>query len=1007
MEEWGCLKPDLPRKNANGKSVKYEHPPGQAARAFFLRISFKISLRIARQYGLETEYWKRFPHFQSLGKGFEISRKALKCKRPRPLKLKLQTHRKHLRRFEDKGFWAWVLENNLPIVLTEGSKKAGSLLSAGYAAVGLPGIWNGRRVIGSIATLIPELQLFATEGRLIYFCFDHDTKPKTIAAVNSAIAKTGKLFVDAGCNVHVISWSAPEKGVDDFIIANGQAAFDEVYSKALPLQQWQWTKRQERSLTHSPSVVLNVPDLSIIGLQVPDSGIVAIKSGKGSGKTKLIAQITDENPHLVSLTHRTFLGRSLAERLKYTWRTDCDKGLGYYLDSHGRQTWRIGSCVESLLSINPEKFVECDLVIDEVTQVLRNLLTSGTCNKDGMRPALLARLHWLIKVAKRIIIADADLDNFTLNYIRALRGDDAPVYLIRNDYKSTGYPCTILDSPDHGAIMNYAVSAVQAGKRLLISTDSKGASEIVSELVVAGVKLERILVINGDTSEQAIQREYVSQINKRVSNYDVLIATNSLGTGVSIEQPWFDEVIGIYYGVLGDGDIAQAQARVRAPIRRTMWIAKRGKNFNRVSKSEYPSVVKQTLKTRWEGEVALIRSSLNPDLVPFVDAPIDWDGCPHKQLWAQAAADTNFAMWNLRDCVIARLKHEGNQVQVISSETTKDFKTLVKEIKQQIKLNHYNEVATATILSPEEREPLQARECHSTEERLNLEKTAIAEFACTDEVSPELVEAYPKLAAAFPRYEDLRYNLAIARDERAIARQVKWGQGLFIPDLPTREQERIIRERLGLIEWIDRLLAGETFTNEDLEPLGKLVRNYYRQVNEVLKLGFSPDCKQWSNVRIFNKLVKQLGIPTVTKRLGKEKVATTSLDLERWKLVERILERREAQRQLLNQQKEFVTSPMVVEEMKQVRGDNGSYINKQVSMSPQSNVTPMQIETERAFTQEEIQDGANLLMMADTPELVIAVFDVLRKFSPWAKQAVWARLPRDKRAELWHLTATG
>jgi hypothetical protein len=159
--------------------------------------------------------------------------------------------------------------------------------------------------------------------------------------------------------------------------------------------------------------------------------------------------------------------------------------------------------------------------------------------------------------------------------------------------------------------------------------------------------------------------------------------------------------------------------------------------------------------------------------------------------------------------------------------------------------------------------------------------------------------------------------------------------------------------------------------------------------------------------------------------------------LERWKLVERILERREAKRQLLNQQKEFVTSLMVVEKMKQVRGDNGSYINKQVSMSPQSNVTPvqchphperndngsyinkqvsmspqpnvtlMQIETERPFTQEEIQDGANLLMMADTPELVIAVFDVLRKFSQRAKQAVWALLPRDKRAELWHLTATG
>ncbi|MBD1943950.1 DUF3854 domain-containing protein, partial [Coleofasciculus sp. FACHB-712] len=386
MEEWGCLKPDLPRKNAKGKLVKYEHPPGQATRAFFLRISFKISLRIARQYGLETEYWKRFPHFQSPAKGFESSRKALKCKRPRPLKLKLQTHQKQLRRSEDKGFWAWVLKNNLPIVLTEGVKKAGSLLSAGYAAVGLPGIWNGRRVIGSIATLIPELQLFATEGRLIYFCFDHDTKPKTVAAVNSAIAKTGKLFANAGCNVLVIKWSALQKGVDDFIVANGQAAFDEVYSNALPLPEWEWTKRQERSLTYIADEVLNAPDLSIIGLQVPDSGIIAIVSPKGSGKTKLISQITAQSKSLLSLTHRIFLGRSLAGRLRYTWRTDADKGGGYYLTSDGQPTCRLGSCVESLFAIDLEKFAGCDLVIDEVCQVLRNLLTSKTCNKDGMRP---------------------------------------------------------------------------------------------------------------------------------------------------------------------------------------------------------------------------------------------------------------------------------------------------------------------------------------------------------------------------------------------------------------------------------------------------------------------------------------------------------------------------------------------------------------------------------------------------------------------------------------------
>jgi hypothetical protein len=978
--EWGCFKPNSPRRSGEGKTIKYEHSPGEATRAFFLSVGQHIWQRIAEHYHVALP-----EQIITTSNG------------------------------EAVGFWAWVIQNNLPIVITEGAKKAASLLTAGYAAIALPGIWNGRRVLSdSTAVLIPELKLFATQGRLIYFCFDRDTKPKTIAAVNSAIAKTGKLLVDAGCTVRVITWNLPyqEKGVDDFIFMNGTAAFDEVYKSALSLQQWQWTKRQERSLTYTADVVLNVSDLDTIDLQLPESGIVAIRSAKGTGKTKLISQVIAQSERLLSLTHRIFLGRSLSERLGYTWRTDADTGAGYFLTPNGQPTERIGSCVESLLAIDPQKFAGCDLVIDEVCQVLRNLLTSNTCNRDGMRPALLARLRWLIKIAKRIIIADADLDNFTLNFIQALRGEDGGICLVRNDYQSAGYSCNIYDSPNHGAIVEYAVSCALAHKKIFIATDSKAASEVVAEEMVAqGVKSDRILVVNGDTSGEKQQREYISQINSRVDDYDVVIATGSMSTGVSIEIQWFDEVIGIFYGVVPDSDIAQALARVRDPIPRSVWVANQGKNFSKVSKSEYPFIVKRALKTQWSREVALIRSSLNPDLVPFVDAPIDWDNCPYKQLWAQTVACNNFSMWNLRDCLIARLKHEGNQVRIVRSSADLNFKTQIKETRQQLDTAHHLAVAAASILPTEQKERLESKEGLSVKERLDLEKTAIAEFACTDKVTPELVAVYPDLVTAIPRYEDLRYNLAVERDSKAIARQVKWKQGLFVPDIPVREQERFLRERLGLLQWIDRLQLGQTLSNEDLEPLGQLVRNYCRQVNEVLRLGFSPDSGKWSNVRIFNKLVKQLGVPTKTERTGKAKVTTTALDLEQWELVQGILERREVKRQLL-QEKELPQSP-VATEMKQHQGDIVSYIYKQVSMSPQTNVTPDQchprpeVEAERTFTQEEIQDGASLLMMADTLELTLAVFNILRGFGQRAIQAIWNLIPRDKRAELWRLAGGG
>lgn len=43
------------------------------------------------------------------------------------------------------------------------------------------------------------------------------------------------------------------------------------------------------------------------------------------------------------------------------------------------------------------------LVIDEVVQVLRHLLTSSTCRKDGKLPALLTRLRQLVQIARRVI----------------------------------------------------------------------------------------------------------------------------------------------------------------------------------------------------------------------------------------------------------------------------------------------------------------------------------------------------------------------------------------------------------------------------------------------------------------------------------------------------------------------------------------------------------------------------------------------------------------------------
>jgi hypothetical protein len=212
--EWGCFKPNQPRQNQKDKPIKYEHPPKTDTDIFALRVSDRITDNIARRYGIKRYHSS--------------------------LALRLADRHKPL------TFWEWILKHpEIPLIITEGAKKAGAILTAGYVAIALPGIFNGYRQpkdefgnVTALPTLIPQLEVLAAGGREFYFAFDRDTKPKTIANVKTAIAKTGQLLTRLKCPVKVISWSHPEKGVDDLIAAHGVDAFNSALNAAKSLDNW-------------------------------------------------------------------------------------------------------------------------------------------------------------------------------------------------------------------------------------------------------------------------------------------------------------------------------------------------------------------------------------------------------------------------------------------------------------------------------------------------------------------------------------------------------------------------------------------------------------------------------------------------------------------------------------------------------------------------------------------------------------------------------------------------
>ncbi len=136
----------------------------------------------------------------------------------------------------DLGFWRWVKDHpELPISLTEGIKKAAVMLSNGFIAITITGVWNGQ--LGKGKELIKSLDIFAVQGREFYFVFDSDIVDKE--GVRNALTVTGRLIRKKKSSVRVATWD-PDlgKGVDDVIVGFGIGEFEEIMNESASFNEW-------------------------------------------------------------------------------------------------------------------------------------------------------------------------------------------------------------------------------------------------------------------------------------------------------------------------------------------------------------------------------------------------------------------------------------------------------------------------------------------------------------------------------------------------------------------------------------------------------------------------------------------------------------------------------------------------------------------------------------------------------------------------------------------------
>lgn len=141
-----------------------------------------------------------------------------------------------------EGYWQDTRDDkSKPIIITEGAKKAGAGLSINLATISVPGVSTCRKN----GRLHRWLEAFAGFGRTFYLCFDADILDKH--PVQLSLIAIARELASTGSKVMVIELPSIElKGMDDFIAANGEAAFKQLMEDALTIEEWRKNWEEKR-----------------------------------------------------------------------------------------------------------------------------------------------------------------------------------------------------------------------------------------------------------------------------------------------------------------------------------------------------------------------------------------------------------------------------------------------------------------------------------------------------------------------------------------------------------------------------------------------------------------------------------------------------------------------------------------------------------------------------------------------------------------------------------------
>lgn len=811
---WGCFKPDAPRwDQERDRPRKYEHPLGAPARSFWLKVPAAVARLVADRYRLKLPAEVAADHDGAAG-----------------------------------AFWRWWAQTPaLPLVVTEGAKKAAALLAAGVPAVALPGIWNGtpKHPETGRPELLADLAAVPWDGRLAMVLFDHSSRRNPDEP--KAAGRLARLLLRAGARQAMVGTvpGSHGKGADDHLAAGG--TWEQLLEALKPL-----APLPVLPCLRAADIV--APAGCFLGAVAPipsaaEARLVALAAPMGSGKTEaiaaVIAPLLAAGVRVVLLTHRTALGEALAERLGLPWGDDALPGSD--LRQQGMALCLDSLCRRSALRFNPADWAGAVVVMDEAAQVLTHALFATGTAIAHRRPEVLANLSQLLAGAAQVIAADAQLSDPVLAALEAATG--ARALLIGSEHRPADGRDLVVH-PDRGSWRTAMAQHLQARRRCWIFTTAQqagnpNAAQNLAILTAQKWPGARVLVVDSETVADPNHDAHrlASDPDGIAGAYDVVIATPAVAAGLSVTlRGHFEAVFVGSGGTIDPEAIAQAAARVRDDCPRHLYAPDTSPGgYLRHGSGCFEAQQLLTHQARHGAAIAA-------QLAGTVDLQTGTIG-PWLPLWAELAALSNRKALAYGATVRGLLEREGYRVieaGALDLDGEMHAKALAMQLRQLAELQQEAEdhdTITAQLITDSEAADLLKRRRLQPAERAQLRRWRIAKAWGLGDTPPtfELIEADREHHSQRGRFgwalQSVEARQMVAAHDQATAQQLAPRGIGWTPDL-CREligPKLTAADALGLPAWLSR---SDWFTgaDEELARLQTTATAYGAGLSQVLGL---------------------------------------------------------------------------------------------------------------------------------------------------------------------------